>query len=174
MEFTDEQRKILLQPIKPHRVSKDGKGFSHVEAYEIKAHLNRLFGFEGWSTQIDSLTCIFETESEKGWTAAYLCTMTLYVNSVHGVMHIKESADASTGDAQNQRSRADAHDLAVKSAVSGALKRCATALGDQFGLSLYNRGSLEPLVGRVIPYEEPQHQQTLGEQGQWNSVSEKA
>ena len=146
MEFTDEQRKILLQPIKPHRVSKDGKGFSHVEAYEIKAHLIRLFGFEGWSTQIDSLTCLFEDEKDGKWTVAYLCSMTLTIGS-------KFSADASTGDATNQRSRADAHDLAVKSAVSGALKRCATACGDQFGLSLYNKGSLEPLVGRVIPYE---------------------
>lgn len=151
MEFTDEQRKILLQPIKPHRVSKDGKGFSHVEAYEIKAHLIRLFGFEGWSTQIESLTCLFEDEKDGKWTVGYLCSMVLIVGD-------KASSDASTGDATNQRSRADAHDLAVKSAVSGALKRCATALGDQFGLSLYNNGSLEPLVGRVIPYEKPDDQ----------------
>jgi recombination DNA repair RAD52 pathway protein len=148
-ELSKAQRDTLLQPIKPHRVSKDGKGFSHVEAYEIKAHLNRLFGFEGWSTEIESLTCIFETETEKGWTAAYLCQMTLAVGD-------KFSADASTGDATNQRSRSDAHDLAVKSAVSGALKRCATAWGDQFGLSLYAKGSMEPLVKRVIPYEEVQ------------------
>ena len=156
MEFTDEQRKILLQPIKPHRVSKDGKGFSHVEAYEIKAHLNRVFGFEGWGTSIESLKCLFEDEKDGKWTVAYLCTMRLWVGG-------KTSADASTGDATNQRSRADAHDLAVKSAVSGALKRCATALGDQFGLSLYNKGSMEPLVGRVIPYETSNQPSLLGD-----------
>lgn len=149
--FSKVQRDTLLQPIKPHRVSKDGKGFSHVEAYEIKAHLNRLFGFEGWSTHIDSLSCFMEDGGDRGpdskWTVGYLCTMTLTVGD-------KTSSDASTGDATNQKSRADAHDLAVKSAVSGALKRCATALGDQFGLSLYAKGSMEALVKRVIPYEE--------------------
>ena len=153
-EFSKAQRDILLQPIKPYRVSKDGKGFSHVEAYEIKAHLNRIFGFEGWSTHIDSLTCIFEEGEGSKWSCAYLCVMSLSVKSPHGQFVSKESTDASTGDATNQRSRADAHDLAVKSAVSGALKRCATALGDQFGLSLYAKGSMEPLVKRVIPYEE--------------------
>lgn len=152
-EFSKAQRNILLEPIKPHRVSKDGKGFSHVEAYEIKAHLNRLFGFEGWSTQIDSLTCIFEDENDGKWTVAYLCMMSLTLSSPEGEP-VKASSDASTGDATNQRSRADAHDLAVKSAVSGALKRCATAAGDQFGLSLYAKGSMDPLVRKVVPYEE--------------------
>lgn len=151
-EFSNKQREILLEPIKPFRVSKDGKGFSHLESYEVKAHLNRIFGFEGWSTDIDSLSLLFEDEKDGKWTVGYICVMSLSVNSPDG-HHVKVSADASTGDATNQRSRADAHDLAVKSAVSGALKRCATAFGDQFGLSLYNKGSMEALVKRVIPYE---------------------
>ena len=137
-------------------MSKDGKGFSHLESYEVKAHLNRLFGFEGWSTKIDALTPLFEDENEGKWTVGYLCSMSLAINSPDG-FQVKVSSDASTGDATNQRSRADAHDLAVKSAVSGALKRCATALGDQFGLSLYAKGSMDALVERVIPYEEVQN-----------------
>lgn len=150
--FSDRQRAILLEPIKPHRVSKDGKGFSHLEAFEVKAHLTRVFGFEGWDTRIDSLSLLFEDVSEGKWTVGYLCQMTL---SVYGDGLVAKSvSDASTGDATNQRSRADAHDLAVKSAVSGALKRCATSLGDQYGLSLYAKGSMEALVKRVIPYEE--------------------
>lgn len=163
--FSDRQRAILLEPIKPHRVSKDGKGFSHLEAFEVKAHLTRVFGFEGWDTRIDSLSLLFEQDTvDRGpdgatliapapkWTVGYLCQLTL---SVYGDGLVAKSvSDASTGDATNQRSRADAHDLAVKSAVSGALKRCATSLGDQYGLSLYAKGSMEALVKRVIPYEE--------------------
>ena len=152
--FSDRQRETLLKPIMAHRVSKDGKGFSHLESYEVKAHLTRVFGFEGWSTRIDSLSVLFEDAAEGKWTVGYLCSMTLVIYGPDGLL-LKESSDASTGDATNQRSRADAHDLAVKSAVSGALKRCATALGDQFGLSLYAKGSMEALVKRVIPYEEP-------------------
>jgi hypothetical protein len=54
--------------------------------------------------------------------------------------------DASVGDAQNQN-RQDAHDLALKSAISLAKKRCCINLGDQFGLSLYNKGQMSALVG---------------------------
>lgn len=50
------------------------------------------------------------------------------------------------GDAINQPSAADAHDLALKTADSQALKRAAVNCGDQFGLSLYNGGTLEPVV----------------------------
>lgn len=159
--FSDRQRAILLEPIKPHRVSKDGKGFSHLEAFEVKAHLTRVFGFEGWDTRIDSLTCILdeavewttkEGQKRSGFDVAYLCalTLTLYGDGLVA----KEVSDAATDVASHQPTRADAHDLAVKSAVSGALKRCATSLGDQYGLSLYAKGSMEALVKRVIPYEE--------------------
>ena len=63
--------------------------------------------------------------------------------------------DVGTGEAINQPSRGDAHDLALKSAVSGALKRCAKDLGDQYGLGLYDKGSLEPTVRKVIAYDAP-------------------
>jgi hypothetical protein len=42
--------------------------------------------------------------------------------------------------------------MALKTAVSGALKRAASNLGDGFGLSLYRGGSMEPLVKRVVGY----------------------
>jgi hypothetical protein len=60
--------------------------------------------------------------------------------------------DSSTGDASNQ-TRADAHDLALKSAITLAKKRCAVHLGDQFGLSLYNKGQQSALVvgTKVLP-----------------------
>jgi len=45
---------------------------------------------------------------------------------------------------------ADAHDLAYKSAISLSIKRAAIALGDQFGLSLYNKGQTDALVIRTL------------------------
>ena len=152
-ELSKAQRDILLQPIKEHRVKLDDKGHAYLEGYEVLAHLNRIFGFEGWSNQVTMLDQVFETSEEKngrtGWTVCYRCTVRLIAAGV-----TKE--DTSTGAAQNQPSRADAHDLAIKSAVTGALKRAATGFGDQFGLSLYKKGSVEALVGRVIPYETSQ------------------
>lgn len=53
--FSDEQIKRLLEPISADRVLKDGKGFHHVEAFDIRAQLNRIFGFGRWSARIDDL-----------------------------------------------------------------------------------------------------------------------
>ena len=156
--FTSEQREVLLRPIMPGRVS-HANGMSHVEAYDVLAHLNRLFGFEGWDKEILSCELLFESEGSKGegerrksvWSVAYKASMRLTVYDPEGIVcTVKE--DVSVGDAQNQPSRADAHDLAMKSAVSTALKRCAKDLGDGFGLSLYAKGSTEALVRKVVPY----------------------
>jgi recombination DNA repair RAD52 pathway protein len=155
--FTDAQRDVLLRPIMPNRVS-HANGMSHVEAYDILAHLSRIFGFEGWDKEILSCELLFEDQmpSKKDatrtvWSVAYRAAMRLTVYAPDGdVATVKE--DVSVGDAQMQPSRADAHDLAMKSAVSTALKRCAKDLGDGFGLSLYDHGSTDPLVKRVVPY----------------------
>lgn len=153
-ELSPRQREILLEPIKDYRVKTDNSGMSYLEGYEVIAHLSRIFGFENWDKHVTSLDLVFEESQEKnnrvGWWVCYRCTVRLVIN---GGQIIKE--DAGTGSAQNQPSRADAHDLAIKSAVTDALKRAAKDLGDQFGLSLYHKGSTDALVRKVIPYEPP-------------------
>lgn len=158
--FTPAQREVLLRPIMKNRVSTT-QGMSYVEAYDVIAHLNRLFGFEGWDKEILSCEVLFEdcgpkSESDRKvvWTVGYKASMRLTVYDPDGaVCTVKE--DVSVGDAQKQPSRADAHDLAMKSAVSTALKRCAKDLGDGFGLSLYDHGSTDALVKKVVPYGTP-------------------
>jgi Rad52/22 family double-strand break repair protein len=70
------------------------------------------------------------------WDAAYLakCRLPTIRDTYGSVVCVHE--DAATGSAVNQPSRADAHDLALKSAASDALKRAAKDLGIQLGLSL--------------------------------------
>jgi len=155
--FTDQQREVLLRPIMPGRVSHT-QGMSYVEASDVIAHLSRLFGFEGWDKEVLSCDCVFEdsTPGDKPtWTVGYKAAVRLTVYDPEGIVAcIKE--DVSMGDAINQPSRSDAHDLAMKTAVSTALKRCAKDLGDGFGLSLYDHGSLEPIVRKVVPYADSQ------------------
>lgn len=155
MNLTDTQRAQLLRPINPVRVSKDGKGFSHVEAYEIRAHLCRIFGIGGWSEEVIDQQIVFETctEADKPrWTVCYRSLVKLTIHSEFS-MHAVYTEGA-TGDATNMPSRADAHDMALKTSQSQAFKRCAVNLGDNYGLSLYNKGSLRPLVGRCLPWDQ--------------------
>jgi recombination DNA repair RAD52 pathway protein len=149
---TPAQYAQLLKPINPKRVGKDGKNFSHVEAYDIRAHLNRIFGFLGWSAETVVMELVFESGSEDvkpRWTVCYRAQLRLTIINDEGFSEATYTEWA-TGDATNMPSRADAHDMALKTAESQALKRAAANLGDQFGLSLYAKGSTSALVGQTL------------------------
>lgn len=173
-KFSAAQTAQLLAPIKPNRVLRDGKGHSHVSQQDVTAHLIRVFGFGNFSTELlGEPVLLFETvrpESRTGvvqrsgkevdlaeaphlwkYDVAYRVSMRLSIFDEHH-NYVTSYEDSSTGDAQNQ-TRADAHDLAMKSAISLAKKRCCINLGDQFGLSLYNKGQMSALVGgtHVLP-----------------------
>lgn len=153
--FTRQQVDQLLRPINRNRVLRDGKGHSHVSQQDVTAHLIRMFGFGSFDTDIVSVECVFEHErvDKNGvatgrWDCCYRALMRLTIKDQDGkeVCHYE---DGSTAFAQNQ-TRGDAHDLAYKSALSLAKKRAAINLGDQFGLSLYNKGQLAALVGGTL------------------------
>jgi len=146
MTLTRKQVDQLLKPIAPQRVLRDGKGHSHVSQQDILAHLIRVFGFGNFDTDVLDASLIFEQEREtKGrYDVCYRATVRLTVRDPEG-REIAHYENGSTATAQNQ-TRGDAHDLAFKSAISLSVKRAAIALGDQFGLSLYNKGQTSALV----------------------------
>jgi DNA recombination protein Rad52 len=143
-----KQHEMLLKGINPNRVSKrqggGGKSLSYVEAWDIKAHLNRIFGFCNWSADVLQADLAFEEQNQKNnWDVAYKVLLRLHI---HGVdFQAATYTEAAVGSASLPR-RADAHDMAIKTAESDALKRAAINLGDQFGLSLYNNGAVAPVV----------------------------
>lgn len=144
-DLAPEQVTTLLAPINPSRVQ-NLNGQSHVEAWDVRRWLNRVFGFGGWSDETLELACVAQTEINKGrWTVVYRAQVRLTVRTPDG-RTLSSWDDAASGAAQNQPRLGDAHDMAMKTALSQALKRCATNLGDQFGLSLYNDGSRRPVV----------------------------
>ena len=158
MSLTDKQVEQLLKPINPKRVLRDAKGHSHVSQQDVTAHLIRVFGFGNFDFDVLNVECIFEEPSIDKKTAevragrfdvCYRALMRLTVRTPAGDV-LCHYVDGSTATAQNQ-TRGDAHDLAYKSAISLSKKRCAINLGDQFGLSLYNKGQMTALVGATIP-----------------------
>lgn len=153
--FTAAQTAQLLKPIAGQRVLNDAKGHSHVSQQDVTAHLIRMFGFGGFDTEVLAVDCIFErptlsvgrgkqSPDPTRYDVCYRALMRLSVKDETGKV-VAQYEDGSTATAQNQ-TQGDAHDLAYKSAISLAKKRCAINLGDQFGLSLYNKGQREALV----------------------------
>jgi hypothetical protein len=158
--FSNEQIRALLEPIDPARLKRDGKGFSHLEVWDVRRTMNRIFGFGNWSANVTTMELVSEQEvtgndKKPRWSVIYRARCTLQIGDPFGVG--VSYTEWAAGDATNFPSRADAHDHAIKTAESQAFKRCAVNLGDQFGLSLYYNGSveasLEDIVGMVYEDE---------------------
>lgn len=164
--LTEQQVGFLLQPISANRV-RNLRGMSHLEAWDVRRQLIRIFGFEGFTVETLGLDLVHENGNPNyrkknkageeygptytAWTIVYRAQVRLTVKTTAGET-IAMFEDAAAGDAVNQPSVGDAHDLAMKTALSQALKRCAVNLGDQFGLSLYNDGSKNAVVMRSLAY----------------------
>lgn len=127
--------------------SQGGRTLSYVEAYDIRATMNRIFGFAQWSYVVeDSQIVQVERDVPKsgGGTTNFRVTAMvrshLYVHqtgATYGGVAVASQAGADIGEVS---------DFAMKTADSDALKRAAMNLGTQFGLSLYNNGALTDVV----------------------------
>lgn len=153
--LTNDHVKELLKPIDPSRVSKDGKGFSHVEAWDVRKRMNQIFGFGKWSSAVEDMILIAEKEvttrqGKPAWYVVYRAKCSVRVGDTFP--DACEYVEWAAGDATNPV-LGDAHDQAIKTAESQAFKRCCVNLGDQFGLSLYRDGSLAATVGEVVGQE---------------------
>lgn len=154
----------LVQPLQQWRTktrTQSGKTLTYVEAYEIKAHLIRVFGFGGFSVNVldSNIVAIREypatpshvyTSGDRSGEpktpqviAEATVMLTIFGIGPNGedVTYTESAIGSNSGN-----DIGDAADNAIKTAASDALKRCATYLGTQFGLGLYNDGSLEETV----------------------------
>lgn len=142
------QLRMLHGGIHNNRV-RNLRGMAHLEAWDVRRQLIRIFGFGGFTIETISLDLVAERENKQGersrWTVVYRAQVRLTVFDTSG-REIAHFEDGAAGDSVNQPSLGDAHDMGMKTALSQALKRCAVNLGDQFGLSLYNDGSRDAVV----------------------------
>ena len=150
--LTEEQISKLLEPIHPRRVSQRD-GMAYVEAHDVKAHLTRIFGFARWSSDVIDQQLIAEREvtTKNGKPAYYVCyrsIVRLTVCAPDGTA-LATYTEGHVGDSTHP-TQGDAHGNALTNSESYALKRCCIALGDQFGLSLYNRGQTSKIVGKTL------------------------
>ena len=140
-----------MKPIRPHRIktrSQGGKNLSYVEAWDIKAHLTRIFGFGNWDFVVTDAKHLYQREvkigssnnKRDGWEVAFQVLGTLPGPGLLGPTPVR--ARRSSGRVLLRRHRPrHLYDNAIKAGASDALKRCALAFGSSFGLSLYDDGS---------------------------------
>lgn len=149
-DLNKDQVQQLLRPVNPSRVVTGAHVKPHLSQQDVVAHLIRVFGFGHYDVEVMESRLLFEEPTtnsggKPAWNVGYLARVRLTIRDDR--QRLVASYDGgSTGESDGQPSRADSHDLAFKSALSTATKRAAIHLGDQFGLSLYNKGQMEPLV----------------------------
>jgi recombination DNA repair RAD52 pathway protein len=155
VKLTNPQIEQLLKGINPNRVASrrggGGKSLAYVEAFDIKAHMIRIFGFAEWSWDVLEASCAYAVApdgTERNWKVGYKVIGRLTILSTGATY-----TEAAVGMA-NLPDVGEAHDMAVKTAESDAFKRAAINLGDQFGLSLYKNGQTAPVVIATIENDE--------------------
>lgn len=175
--LTAEQVDALLRPLNSQRVAtrkQSGKDLSYLESWDVKRCLIRVFGFTGFDSEVISEEFINEypytsVQKKQGndvevpmLEIVYRARVQLKVKCRCG-NHLATYSEGSVGSATVSAAsgaKGDAHDNALKTAASDALKRCAINLGTQFGLSLYNHGDRNDVVGMVLVNGVPPVEQT--------------
>ena len=131
---------------------------AYLAAYDVKAHLIRVFGFGGFDAEVvdSSFMGTREYQSKEGKDMVeviYYSRVRLTVRDGKGGQAVY--AEGAVGSASGPLNMlGEHHDNALKTAASDALKRCAINLGDQFGLSLYSDGSTRPLIKQTLALPE--------------------
>lgn len=158
--LTAAQLHLLHQNLHPSRVAERQQGNSsktlrYLEAWDIRAMLIRVFGYGGFSAEVTESKISHESQYEAPnqrdgerprmlWRIGAVCTVRLTIHQTGAVY--TETAVAS----QSGPDWGEVADFAVKTAESDALKRAATNLGTQFGLSLYDSGTMRDVVRKVV------------------------
>lgn len=167
MAFTEEQRRLLDQPLDPRlgafRKADRGREVSYIEGHLVIAQANRVFGFDGWGYSVDRIDM---TPMNDGKGVLYSALVTVHVDGCPsrqdtGCHPIRGSRDQDGTDKDNMNNP-EQHDLARKSAVTDALKRAFRSFGDQFGNSLYDKDSdIHQAIHEAV--REEQQQQRAGQ-----------
>jgi DNA repair and recombination protein RAD52 len=107
----------------------------YIEGWYAIENANRIFGYDGWSTEIKNLTTNDPEEYDKNGTVMYRVYATCIVRlTALGTVH--EDVGYGSGFAQTP---GDCIESAVKEATTDAQKRCLRHWGNQFGLALYDK-----------------------------------
>lgn len=163
-DYRSRVQPLLDEPLDP-RVVKQRKGYGkdrngkdkmldYLEWFTVVRQLNRIFGYGKWTTEVVDIKDMGSSRHEDpqfdGVPIVVRATVTL---RLHGPLWCEYTNVGTCGNAPRTKKYVpgrgmvdcdpyytwDGYEMAVKGAVSDALKRAATALGDQFGLSLYEK-----------------------------------
>ncbi|KAG0669866.1 DNA repair protein rad52 [Maudiozyma exigua] len=141
---TDEDIQAKLQKkLGPEFVSKRigfGKNkVAYVEGWKVINLANQIFGYNGWSTDVKSVTVDFLDERQGRFSIG--CSAIICVSLANGSYR----EDVGYGTAENERRKGVAFENAKKTAVTDALKRAMRCYGNALGNCFYDKDFLNQI-----------------------------
>jgi DNA recombination protein Rad52 len=140
MPFSQTQLDALNAPLSRDAVKtrkQGGREVSYVEGWYVEAEANRIFGFDGWSSETLDMRCVSERgrpigEAQKpGWGVTYAAKVRIVAGGI-----IREGSGIGHGI---DLDLGQAHESAIKEAETDARKRALKTFGNPLGLALYDK-----------------------------------
>lgn len=147
--LTMRQRRFLLSSLNPERVELKQR-MSYLKAWDVKRTLIQAFGHGGFSAECLEADIVNAVQTPQASNASKMNWVITAKAKVRLTIHQTGAVYTEYAIANSQQpDYTESADMAIKSAESDALKRAAIYLGTQFGLSLYDNGSTNEVVGKV-------------------------
>lgn len=160
-------KKVLDAEIPEDAISERSNGgttLSYLTGAYVINRLNQVLGHGNWGYEVDKLEKVFEGKIQQRSGEVFATSYIAQVRLFHRLGDASADkfsfsncfSDVGYGDGTDKGSPGKAHELAVKEAVTDALKRCAKNLGMSFGLQLYFKEGYNQAMGSTIetPKEE--------------------
>ncbi|KAJ1975179.1 DNA repair protein rad52 [Dimargaris xerosporica] len=146
--FTDEECHGLQHALALHlppellntRTAFGGTRLTYLEGWRAIGLANKLFGFNGWSSQVIDTTVDFcDVTPDNRFSLGLSCTVRVILKD--GTFH----EDIGYGSIDNARTKALAFEKAKKEAVTDAMKRALRMFGNCLGNCLYSKQYLRQI-----------------------------
>lgn len=148
MTFSSEQSALLAAPLSRSVVKSRkmaGRSMSYVEGWHVIAEANRIFGFDGWTSETillqEANRDLVDLESDRGkyqqWRIGYIAKVRITAGGIS-----REGTGYGSGMGKPE-AVGDAVEGAIKEAETDARKRALMTFGNPFGLALYDKEQSE-------------------------------
>ena len=137
MAFTDTQTRALAAKLPERNIKTrehNGERLHYVEGWHVIAEANRIFGYDAWDRQTLELKVLGQTNTDYRFNTSYLARVRITVRAGTMVV-VREGVGTGHGRACVA---GEAHEVAMKSAETDAMKRALSTFGNPFGLALYD------------------------------------
>lgn len=141
MSLTAQQIEMLSAHLDRSHVrsrQQAGRPLSYLESWHCIAEANRIFGFDGWHSEVVEMRVVSERErggGKEGWVVSYVGRVRVTVQCGDKLI-IRDGVGAGHGI---DRDLGQAHESAAKECESDCRKRSLMTWGNPFGLALYDK-----------------------------------